>query len=303
MKRFSAVIIGLLLAGAALAVPLTIRDGLGRQVTVQAPAKRIVALSLTATEVLADINLLPIGRPSSATYPEAFTKNIPEVGSAYRPDIEKIVALKPDLLLGSVGTTAASARALAGLNVPLVVTADSSIKDVLDTYTLVGQLTGQDAQAKLARTILENKIKRVTARVPKNAAKPKVLALLAAGGQSFSTTDETYIGDLIEKLGGINIAKGTPSADPRQPGFVVLSLESIVAANPDVILAFRPRTAQGGFAPSPLETLEKQPAFQALAAVKSGRVHLLDADPFVTAPGPRAASSLETLLPLLYPKK
>lgn len=288
--------------GSALAASITVRDGLGRQVTVNAPVKRVVALSLTATEVMLDIGLNPIGRPSSATFPEARTKSIPEVGSAYRPDIEKIVALKPDLLLGSVGTTAAQARALAALPTPLIVTADSSLKDVYETYTLVGQLTGQEAQAKLALTLLQNKVERIINRIPKSATRPRVLALLAAGGQAFSTTDETYIGDLIEKLGAINVAKGTPSPDPRQPGFVVLSLEQIVASNPDVVLAFRPRTASGAFAPSPLAALETQPAWKNLSAVKSGRVHLLDADPFVTAPGPRAAQSLEQLVPLLYPK-
>ena len=100
MKR--SLIAALLISGIAIAAPLSIRDGLGRAVTVNAPVKRIVALSLTVTEILADINLPPIGRPSSATFPEAFTKNIAEVGSAYRPDLEKVVALKPDLLLGSV---------------------------------------------------------------------------------------------------------------------------------------------------------------------------------------------------------
>ncbi len=303
--RSRTVLIGLagLVLGSALAASITIRDGLGRQVTVNAPVKRVVALSLTATEVMLDIGLSPIGRPSSATFPEAKTKAIQEVGSAYRPDIEKIVALKPDLLLGSVGTTAAQARALGALPTPLIVTADSSLKDVYDTYTLVGQLTSQEGQAQLALTLLKNKINRAIKRIPKAAAKPRVLALLAAGGQAFSTTDETYIGDLIEKLGAINVAKGTPSPDPRQPGFVVLSLEQIVASNPDVVLAFRPRTASGAFAPSPLAALESQPAWKNLNAVKNNRVHLLDADPFVTAPGPRAAESLEQLVPLLYPKQ
>ena len=291
-----------LVLGSALAASITIRDGLGRSVTLNAPVKRVVALSLTATEVMLDIGVSPIGRPSSATFPEAKTKSIQEVGSAYRPDIEKIIALKPDLLLGSVGTTAAQARTLAALPTPLIVTADSSIKDVYDTYALVGQLTGQEAQASLALRLLQNKVNRIIKRIPQNATKPRVLALLAAGGQAFSTTDETYIGDLIEKLGAINVAKGTPSPDPRQPGFVVLSLEQIVASNPDVVLAFRPRTATGAFAPSPLAALETQPAWKNLNAVKSGRVHLLDADPFVTAPGPRAAESLEQLVGLLYPK-
>ncbi|HWG85829.1 MAG TPA: ABC transporter substrate-binding protein, partial [Deinococcales bacterium] len=172
---------------------------------------------------------------------------------------------------------------------------------VYDTYTLVGRLTGQPEQANLALRVLQNRVNRVIAQVPKVGARPKVLALLAAGGQNFSTTDETYIGDLLEKLGAVNVAKGTPSPDPRQPGFVVLSLEQIVASNPDVILAFRPRTASGEYAPSPLAPLESQPAYRNLNAVKNNRVHLLDADPFVSAPGPRAVESLTKLLPLLYP--
>ncbi len=291
--------IGLL--GVALAAPLTVRDGLGRQVTINAPIKRPVALSLTATEVLVDIGLNPVGRPSTATHPDA-ARRIPEIGSAYRPDVEKILGLKPDVLIGSVGTTAASARQLGALPVPLIVTADSSLKDVYDTYALLGKLTDREAYAKARLNFLQSRVKRVIAKVPANASKPKVLALLAAGGQTFSTTDETYIGDLLEKLGANNVAKGVPSADPRQPGFVVLSLEQIVAANPDVIIAFRPITASGAPAPSPTATLETSPAWKNLNAVKNNRVHFLSADPYVTAPGPRAVETLETLIPLLYPR-
>jgi iron complex transport system substrate-binding protein len=291
-----------LLAGLALAAPIQIRDGLGRAVTVNAPAKRVVALSLTATEILIDIGANPIGRPSSATHPEAALR-IPEVGSAYRPDLEKILGLRPDLLIGSVGTTAASARQLGALTVPLIVTSDSSLKDVYDTYTMFGKLTNRETYAQARLDFLKSRVKRILAKVPSKVAKPKVLALLAAGGQVFSTTDETYIGDLLEKIGANNVAKGTPSADPRQPGFVVLSLEQIVAANPDVIVAFRAVTATGAVAPSPVERLEQSAAWKNLNAVRNNRVHILSSDPFVTAPGPRAVETLETLISLLYPKQ
>lgn len=300
--RRTALTLPLLLAGAALAAPVIVTDGLRRTVTVDVPARRVVALSPTVTEIMLDAGLVPVGRPSSAVFPEAATRLIPQVGSAYAPDLERILAQRPDLLLGSVGTTAARARELGSLSVPLVVARDSSLQDVYDAYSLVGRLTGQEAQARLARRLLESRVERVLARVPKQGARPKVLALLAAGGQAFSTTDETYVGDLLEKLGAQNVAKGTPSPDPRQPGFVTLSLEQIVAANPDVILGFRSRGANGQYAPSPLAALESQPAYQNLAAVRNGRVHLLDADPFVTAPGPRAVESLTALLPLLYPR-
>ncbi len=291
-----------LLAGLALAAPIQVRDGLGRAVSVNAPAKRIVALSLTATEILVDIGANPIGRPSSATHPDAALR-IPEVGSAYRPDLEKILGLRPDLLIGSVGTTAASARQLGALPMPLIVTPDSSLKDVYDTYTLFGKLTMRESYAQARLDFLKSRVKRILAKVPSKVTKPKVLALLAAGGQVFSTTDETYIGDLLEQAGANNVAKGTPSADPRQPGFVVLSLEQIVAANPDVIVAFRAVTATGAVAPSPVERLEQSAAWKNLNAVRNNRVHILSSDPFVTAPGPRAVETLETLIALLYPKQ
>lgn len=291
-----------LLAGIALAAPIQVRDGLGRSVTVNAPAKRIVALSLTATEVLIDIGVTPIGRPSSATFPEAALR-IPDVGSAYRPEPEKILGLRPELVIGSVGTTAASIRQLANLPVPLIVTPDSSLNDVYNTYTLMGRLTGRETYAQARLDFLKSRVKRTLAKVPTKVTKPKVLAILAAGGQSFSTTDETFIGDLLEKSGANNVAKGTPSADPRQPGFVTLSLEQIVAANPDVILGFRAVTASGAQAPSPLERLEQSAAWKNLNAVKNNRVHVLSSDPFVTAPGPRMVEMLESLIGLLYPKR
>ena len=172
-KRFLTT--ALLLAGLAIAAPITLRDGLGRSVTVNAPAQRIVALSLTATEILLDIGVTPIGRPSSATHPEA-AKRIPEVGSAYRPEPEKILGLRPDLVIGSVGTTAAAIRALSALPVPIIVTSDSSLKNVYDTYTQLGQLTGRSNYAAARLAYLQSQVKRTLAKIPVKAAKPRVSA-------------------------------------------------------------------------------------------------------------------------------
>ncbi|HWG84385.1 MAG TPA: hypothetical protein VNT60_02790, partial [Deinococcales bacterium] len=111
MKASRVLLAAALIGGTALAAPITIVDGLRRSVTVEAPVKRVVALSLTAAEVMLDIGIQPVGRPSSATHPAAILR-VPEVGGAYAPDLERVLAQRPDLLLGSVGTTAARARDL-----------------------------------------------------------------------------------------------------------------------------------------------------------------------------------------------
>jgi iron complex transport system substrate-binding protein len=298
MRKTLIVAVLLCLLPAALAA--TFRDALGRSVEVAVPAERVVALSLTVTEVLFDIGVTPVGRPITAEHPP-LARSVPDVGGAYTPDLEKIAAARPDVLVGSVGTTAAALGRLMALRIPVIVTPDSSLADVEANYALLGRLTGREAAAAAAVERFRARVAEAAARVPADASRPKVLAIIAAGGRTFAAGPETYVGDLLGRLGAANVAEGVPSADPRQPGFVILPIERIVAADPDVIIGFRPVRVSGDPAPSPFLELEASPAWRSLRAVSGGRVHLLDADPFVTAPGPRAPESMERLLPLLYP--
>lgn len=279
---------------------VSFRDALGRTVEVPVPAQRVLALSLTVTEILFDIGVTPVGRPITALHPP-LARGVPDVGGAYTPDLEKIVAARPDVLVGSVGTTAAALGRLLALRIPIIVTPDSSLADVEANYALLGRLTGREAEAQAAVERFRARVAAVAASAPAGAPRPKVLAIIAAGGRTFAAGPQTYVGDLLARLGATNVAEGMPAADPRQPGFVILPIERIVAAEPCVIIGFRPVRPTGEPAPSPFLELEANPAWRGLRAVTQGRVHLLDADLFVMAPGPRAPEAMEQLLPLLYP--
>jgi ABC-type Fe3+-hydroxamate transport system substrate-binding protein len=108
---------------------------------------------------------------------------------------------------------------------------------------------------------------------------------------------DSFVGDLTALAGGENIAAGEPQGGPL-PGYTKLSLEKIVAANPEVILTI---TAGPPGGPSLADGIKANPAYATLNAIANNRVHNLDVEVFLQAPGPRAEQGLKGLAELFYP--
>jgi len=273
------------------------RDDLGRSVAPPASPQRVVALSPTVVELMYAVGATPVGRPSSANYPEA-AKSVQAFGESRSPSFEAIAAMKPDLVIADALLHQTIADNLSKqLNVPVFAVRVASFNDVTRGLRTVGALTGKKEAGETQAKALETKLADIKAKLPANG--PTVLVLVAAGQNQFiAGRGNTYLGDILSLLGARNLVTSEPE-NFNYPGFTDYSLERIVEKNPDVIIAASIGGPPG--TPKTSDILKSVPAFASLSAVKNGHVYEVDAFVYIQSAGPRVSQILDELPKLLYP--
>ena len=237
---------------------------------------RIISLVPSQTELLFHMGLgnLVVGTSDYCNYPEE-ARNRPRIG-ALELNIERIMSLRPTLLVdvNSMHKKYELLFAQLGLNyLNFTVTRLDQLPKMAEELT---RIIGRPEKGLEFAMSWRKQTAEMTGQ--QSASMPKVYfeiwdtPLQAAGGSS-------YIGDMIKAAGGENIL-----SDPVD--FPVVNPETIIQANPDVIIIAYPL-------PDPI-SLETRPGWQNLRAVKNHQIHILDQDPFIR-PGPR---NIEALLQL-----
>ena len=282
-------------AAAGTEYPLTLTDMLGQKVTIPAAPAAVAALSPTTVELVFAVGGTSLTRSSSVTYPDKAQSAI-DIGPSYQPSLELIAAQEPDLIVADSMLQPQLAGDLAALGVPVLYVGVATWDDVATGLGLVGKAL--DASAAASEVIAE--LKRVNTDLAHQlpALTPKVLILNGTPDDFYAAKPDSYAGDLTGRLGAANVAEGAPDVG-RFPGYTKLSLESIVAAEPDVILAI---TAGPPGGPTITDSLSADPSWASVPAVKNGRVAEISAELYLQAPGPRAGQALEELAALLYPE-
>lgn len=272
---------------------LTMTDGLGREISLNGPAQRIVSLAPSNTEILFAIGAgsQVVGRDEFADYPEE-AKSIQSVGGSMGEySSEAIVALEPDLVLAAEINPPELVKQLEDLGLTVYYLKNpKTIEEMYDNLAIVGQLTGQDVTSLVDS--LKARVAAVDEKVKSATDKPVVFYEIDA---TDPTKPYTYgpgtFGDLlITRAGGENLATAAGITDP----YPQLSLEQIVATNPDVIVL---GDSMWGVTP---ESIATRPGWEDLAAVTNEQVHPFD-DNLVSRPGPRLVDGLEQLARLLHP--
>lgn len=275
----------------ATTYPLTVTDMLGSSVIIAAKPQKVAAISPTAVEFVYAVGGTSLTRTTSVDYP-AEAASAKDIGSAYSPNVELIAGEQPDLIVADSVLQPQLASALAPLGVPVLYIGAENYEDVVTGYRLIGQvLDSADGETKAAE--LESLVADIESKVP--AEKAKVVIVNGTPADFFVALPESYVGNLAELAGADNLAAGQPSNAPF-PGYAKLSIETIVAEQPEVILAITAAPGQ-----TLTEGLSSDPAWATVPAVANGRVHEIDTEIFLQAPGPRAADGLQTLAKLLYP--
>jgi len=254
-------------------------DDSGARITLPAPARRIVSLSPHLTELTyaagAGANL--VGVVSYSDYPEA-AKQIPRVGDNRALDLERIAALKPDLILvWRHGNADQQLQALRALHIPMYLSAPRDVDDVGRTLEQLGVLFGTREQAHQAAQTYRAKIAALRARYA-NAA--PVSVFYQVWDSPLMTLNGTHwISDVITLCGGHNVfAQSTPLVP-------TVSTEAVIALNPDVIM-----TAGAGATRSTEKVpgLNRWQAWPALSAVAHHNLFVIDGD-LIDRPTPRLA--------------
>jgi len=271
--------------------PLTVTDGTGRQVTIPAQPQKIVSLSPSCTEILFALGLgsKVVGVDKFSNYPPEAQK-VEKVGGFSDPSVEKIAALKPDLILGT-GMHKKVLPQLESLGIPVVLLEPRNVEGVLADIGTVGRLTGVPEAAEKVVADVRNRIDRVKAKVDTVPREQRPWVYYEVYSEPIMTVGpNTLIHQLIELAGGRNIAYDAQTDYPE------FSAEAVIQRNPAVIIF----PSFHGSASLTVDKLKARPGWAAIAAVKDGRVHPIDAD-IISRPGPRIADAVEELARLILP--
>jgi iron complex transport system substrate-binding protein len=265
-------------------------DQTGRHVRIPDHPHRIISLAPSITETLYALGLgnRLIGVTDYCDYP-AEARNKPHVGAMLNPSLEKIVALKPDLVLG---TDEANRREtvdqLARLGIPLYGVTARTLEGTLQSITELGRVLDWEQPTNRLVARLRARVE-ATEKQEQGSQHPRVLfvvwyrPLITAGQQ-------TFISDVIRRAGGASISNDLRGEWPH------MSLEEVLKRNPDVILF--PQTDT--FAPG-LEEFQRLPGWKELPAVKARRMYFISET--IMRPSPRLVDAFEELANILHPER
>jgi iron complex transport system substrate-binding protein len=267
-----------------------VEDQVGRQMRVPDDPRRIVSLAPSITEIIFALGQRArlIGVTQYSNYP-AEAAALPKVGSYVRLDLERIVALNPDLCIAiKDGNPKETIDRLQSLDIPVFAVNPHNLESMLQTIQKIGGILNASQKATTLVTDMRSRIQQVAILVSKTAHQPRVFIQIGIS-PIVSAGSNTFIDELINRAGGINVAAG-PSAYPH------FSREQVLALAPDVLI-ITSMARSGGYekAKADWSRLADMPA------VRQKRIHTVDSDLF-DRPSPRLLEALEILTRLLHPE-
>ena len=258
-------------------------DELGRTIQLSQSPQRIISLAPSVTETLFALGLGDkiVGVTSYCDYPpEAKTKE--RIGDTQRPSIEKIVGLKPDIVIASTSSQLeAFVRNLESAGIPVYVSNPRNLVETLKSIQAIGEITGAQREAIELTDQLRARIEQVHSRVS-GKDRPRVFVMLGAA-PLITVGGTTFINDLISRAGGVSISADEKSDYPQY------SLETVIARQPEIIFL------QAGDDKLP-ERLRQTPA------ARNGRLYHVN-DDLLLRPGPRVVDGLEEIAGKIHPQE
>jgi iron complex transport system substrate-binding protein len=267
--------------------PVTVKDARGVAVTLRSAPLRIISLTPGITEMLFAIGQGRhiVGDTVFCSYPPA-ARTITKIGDL-TPNYEKVVSLKPDLIvIDKVASSTAAAR-LTQLHEPIFVVTPDNLNKVEYTLLDLGQITGSFRQAQKAVAAMQAKRQQAaTIAIKDRSVHPKVLFVVQVA-PLWTAGYKTYIGDCITQAGGTNIAGNL--AD-----YAEFSKEAVLSDPPDVIIFVNDSDRQA---------FRQDPLFRQLPAIRKNRTGIIGEE--IERPGPRLADAVLEMARLIHgsPKK
>ncbi len=275
---------------AAAPPPVLRQDQLGRQMWVPQRPQRVVTLAASLTEMVFAIGAgdRVVGVESFSNYP-LVVESLPKVGSYIHPEVERIVALRPDLCLAiKDGNPRHVADRLQGLGIPVYAVDPRCLPAIIATIRELGDLLQVPEAATALAQDLERRYQRVAELSRRVTYRPRVFLQIGTS-PIVSAGSNTFLDELLQLAGGRNLAAGKIPY-PR------FSVEQVLALQPEVIIITS--MTRG-------EVFERVKAgwerWTTLPAVQQQRLYLVDSD-LVDRPSPRIFSGLELIFRLLHPE-
>ena len=257
---------------------IQVTDDRGRQVDLPAPAERVVSLLPSLTETLCALQACSrlVGTDRYSNWP-ASVLTLPKLGGLEDTQIERIVALKPDLVLAAVSSRAVDRLEALGLRV--LALEPQSLADTRRVMGVVAQALGQPAAAASLWTNIEQRVAAAAQRVPASLRGKTVYVEVSS--EPYAAGEASYAGELLKRLGLLNVVPAALGSFPK------LNPEFVVRAQPHIVMASARALAE----------MPGRPGWADLAALRAQRHcgFAPQAWDTLVRPGPRLADAAEAL--------
>jgi iron complex transport system substrate-binding protein len=260
-------------------------DDLGRLVAINGTPQRIISLAPSNTEILFALGLGDevVGVTMYCDYPpEAQDKE--KVGDYYGPDIEKIIALQPDLVLATDFHRFDLIPALEQQGIAVFAVAPQTLDDVLESIQKIGEITGKEAEASQLVNGMRDKIEAIEEQTKDLEQKPSVL-YVTWHDPMWTVGSNTWIDDLINIAGGVNIFS------ENFEGGAMVQIEWVILHNPEIII-----TSEWSY-----DWALNATELASTNASQTGRIYTFD-DDLAQRPGPRLVEGLDWFASLIHPE-
>lgn len=275
----------------AAAFPVTLTDDEATAVTIATKPQKIVSLTPASTEILFGIGAGPnvVAKVEDiANYPPE-ASSIPVVATYKGVEVEKIVSLGADLVVsgGADFGQGPAVEQLRRANIPVLVVGPTTTSGVLNDIRMLGEASGKSGSANGLADSMRAQFDAIRA-VTSGAAHPKVFYELDATAKIYTTTDASFLQEMIQIAGGDPITTGSTTNSE-------IALEKLIAANPAVIVLGD--AAYGVTA----DQVKARPGWATIQAVQTGSIVGVN-DIVVSRPGPRLVLGLLELLRAIHPE-
>ncbi len=256
-------------------------DDVGQKVALTSPAMRVVSLAPNITEILFFIGAGEqiVGAVEYSDFPPA-ARDLPVIGSHSRFDVEQILSLKPDLIVGWLsGNSLEDLEGLKRLGLPVFISEPSTVEGIVSLMERLGALTGHQAQSLSQASAFRASF---NASRETYSTRRQVSVFYQVWEQPIYTLNGDHvISQLISLCGGRNIFSDLKQLAP------VVSLESVLARDPEVIVG-------GGIFGQTPPWAERWQSWPTVRAVRNRHIYAVDSD-HIARMGPRLAEGVEAL--------
>jgi len=249
--------------------------------------QRIVSLSPANTEILFALGAgeRVVGVSSYSDYPEQ-AKTKPSIGPYNAPDLEKIIALEPDLVVAIGGLQAQYIKSLEKAGIMVVSVDPQNMEEILTAIDIISEAIGEQQRGAILHAELVKKLNQVRQLNVNDT--PKKVFLEVWDAPLLTVGNKSFINDIITRAGGANVASD------KNVDYTPCDLEALYAYDPEVyIVISHSHSADKAFI--------KKTYFSDMAVIKNQQIFAIN-DDLLTRPGPRSFDGLVRLAQILHPK-
>ncbi len=254
--------------------------------------QRIISLAPSHTEILFALGMgdKVVGVTRYCNYPEE-AKEKEKIDGFATSDIEKIIALEPDLILAFGTLQKSLVTELQGRGQTVFWLYPHTVKDILESFERIGEITGKVAAAKQLKKRVEERIRAVQENVKDIPEREKVTVFRVMGLDPLGTIGGDAFQTDVYRLAGVrNIFANT------KQDYFELDLETLIKLDPDIIVI------AGEDAAEAKAMIKSREGWEGLSAVKTDRIVVISAE-LICRPGPRIGQTIEQLAKEFYPER